>query len=275
MEGDDDSCIDRLSNIPEEVIHHILSFLNTNSAVQTSVLSRRWRHAWKHLSVLDFLHYRHRMPLPRFNVHKVLSLRYRHLNLRKVVFHDDIVQFRTVPEGKSLLFANVSRYALSHGVQHLEIVLNSDDYELTNPSVDSLGFNSDNSSRLKTLKLELFSFSNSFQRYGNFLALEILDLCFCTFFVGPNEVLVDPFSSLPSLKHLELSNFKIGDNADARFRISGLELLSLRLIPDEFHKMEIHAPKLERFYIEYIHLVEFAKLTLPSLDHAHIEVLLR
>ncbi|CAN0879839.1 Putative F-box/LRR-repeat protein At4g13960 [Linum grandiflorum] len=41
--GGDDSSIDRLSNLPEEVIHHILSFLDTKSAVQTSVLSQRWR----------------------------------------------------------------------------------------------------------------------------------------------------------------------------------------------------------------------------------------
>ncbi|CAI0542112.1 unnamed protein product [Linum tenue] len=49
---------DRLSRLPEPIIHHILSFLATRSAVQTSVLSRSWRSAWKHVPVLDFSHYR-------------------------------------------------------------------------------------------------------------------------------------------------------------------------------------------------------------------------
>ncbi|CAI0456240.1 unnamed protein product [Linum tenue] len=33
---------DWLSHLPEPVIHHILSFFDTKSSVQTSVLSRAW-----------------------------------------------------------------------------------------------------------------------------------------------------------------------------------------------------------------------------------------
>ncbi|KAL5856768.1 hypothetical protein ACOSQ3_004226 [Xanthoceras sorbifolium] len=35
--------IDRLSNLPNHIIHHILSFVDTKCAVQTSVLSKKWR----------------------------------------------------------------------------------------------------------------------------------------------------------------------------------------------------------------------------------------
>ncbi|CAL1386501.1 unnamed protein product [Linum trigynum] len=45
---------DRLSHLPEPIIHHILSFLDTKAAVQTSVLSRVWRFAWKHVPALHF-----------------------------------------------------------------------------------------------------------------------------------------------------------------------------------------------------------------------------
>ena len=45
---------DRISNLPDGVLNHILSLLPTNSAVATGRLSRRWRHLWKHLSVLNF-----------------------------------------------------------------------------------------------------------------------------------------------------------------------------------------------------------------------------
>jgi len=46
---------DRISNLPDGVINHILSFLPTKSAVATGRLSRRWRHLWQHLSVLNFI----------------------------------------------------------------------------------------------------------------------------------------------------------------------------------------------------------------------------
>ncbi|KAK7388865.1 hypothetical protein VNO78_23692 [Psophocarpus tetragonolobus] len=45
---------DRLSNLPDEIIHHVLSFLEAVSAVQTSVLSKRWRPLWTSLPVLNF-----------------------------------------------------------------------------------------------------------------------------------------------------------------------------------------------------------------------------
>ncbi|KAK2634383.1 hypothetical protein Ddye_029175 [Dipteronia dyeriana] len=40
--------IDRLSNLPEHIIYHILSFMGTEHAVQTSVLSKIWRYDWTH-----------------------------------------------------------------------------------------------------------------------------------------------------------------------------------------------------------------------------------
>jgi len=45
---------DRISNLPDGVLLHILSRLPTKTAVTTSRLSHRWRHLWQHLSVLDF-----------------------------------------------------------------------------------------------------------------------------------------------------------------------------------------------------------------------------
>ena len=45
---------DRLSELPEAIILHILSFLPTIFVVRTSLLSKRWRHMWTLISVLDF-----------------------------------------------------------------------------------------------------------------------------------------------------------------------------------------------------------------------------
>ncbi|GJW01216.1 F-box domain, cyclin-like protein [Tanacetum coccineum] len=41
-EGEDD----RIRNLPDDIIHHIFSFLDLKYAVQTSALSRKWRSIW-------------------------------------------------------------------------------------------------------------------------------------------------------------------------------------------------------------------------------------
>ncbi|KAJ3687351.1 hypothetical protein LUZ61_016515 [Rhynchospora tenuis] len=46
--------IDRISILPDHVLHHILSFLPLKQAGRTSILSRRWRHVWASLKGLTF-----------------------------------------------------------------------------------------------------------------------------------------------------------------------------------------------------------------------------
>ncbi|KAM0883782.1 hypothetical protein ACQ4PT_031410 [Festuca glaucescens] len=38
---------DRIGALPDDILHHLLSFLPVQSAVRTCVLARRWRHLWK------------------------------------------------------------------------------------------------------------------------------------------------------------------------------------------------------------------------------------
>ncbi|KAK9274159.1 hypothetical protein L1049_018973 [Liquidambar formosana] len=51
---DENNGIDRISDLPEPLIHHILSFLQTVDVVRVSVLSRRWRYLWNSIPCLDF-----------------------------------------------------------------------------------------------------------------------------------------------------------------------------------------------------------------------------
>ncbi|KAL5979289.1 hypothetical protein ACLOJK_019187 [Asimina triloba] len=44
---------DRLSNLPTPLLHHILSFLPTNFAVQTCLLSKTWQNLWHSIHSLD------------------------------------------------------------------------------------------------------------------------------------------------------------------------------------------------------------------------------
>lgn len=58
---------DRISQLPDAIILHILSFLPTSIAVWTSLLSRRWQRMWTFLPVLDFVDSR---DIPRFKGHE-------------------------------------------------------------------------------------------------------------------------------------------------------------------------------------------------------------
>ncbi|KAJ0875454.1 putative F-box domain, leucine-rich repeat domain superfamily, F-box-like domain superfamily [Helianthus annuus] len=45
---------DRLSSLPDDLIHKILSFVTIKRAVETSVLSPRWRYIWTSMPYLNF-----------------------------------------------------------------------------------------------------------------------------------------------------------------------------------------------------------------------------
>ena len=46
--------LDRFSDLPEPIIHHIVSFVPTKYAARTSALSKRFRSAWLSFPVIDF-----------------------------------------------------------------------------------------------------------------------------------------------------------------------------------------------------------------------------
>lgn len=48
---------DRISRLPDDLIHHILSFTHTKLAVQTCILSKRWQHIWATLPHLNLYKY--------------------------------------------------------------------------------------------------------------------------------------------------------------------------------------------------------------------------
>ncbi|XP_021755129.1 F-box/FBD/LRR-repeat protein At5g56420-like [Chenopodium quinoa] len=51
--SDGTSSIDRISELPDFILHHILSYLSTKEAAQTGVISKRWRYVWETFPILD------------------------------------------------------------------------------------------------------------------------------------------------------------------------------------------------------------------------------
>ncbi|KAK2409075.1 FBD-associated F-box protein [Trifolium repens] len=79
--------INRISDLPDSLLCHILTYLPTRTSVATmKLMSRRWSNLWKHLQVFDFFHdFRNRERLERFKffVNSVLALRRSH-DIRKL-----------------------------------------------------------------------------------------------------------------------------------------------------------------------------------------------
>ena len=44
----------QIDDLPDLIIQHILSYLSTEEAVRTSILSKRWKYLWTSIPKLDF-----------------------------------------------------------------------------------------------------------------------------------------------------------------------------------------------------------------------------
>ncbi|KAH7859535.1 hypothetical protein Vadar_002292 [Vaccinium darrowii] len=128
---------DRISDLPDAILHHILFLLPIKSTAQTGVLSKRWRSIWTSLPDLDFTTITH---FPNNNIvttrkrvqsrltkgmesmefiNHVLSRRGNHSDLRTLRF---CAQF-TFSRLNSLI-----RCAVRHRVRELDIEVATNDY---------------------------------------------------------------------------------------------------------------------------------------------------
>ncbi|KZV49072.1 F-box/LRR-repeat protein-like [Dorcoceras hygrometricum] len=66
---------DRLSNLPADILHHILSFLDASDVVRTCVLGKNWRNIWRSVPSLkfDFNLFLFREPYLQLNYDECLS----------------------------------------------------------------------------------------------------------------------------------------------------------------------------------------------------------
>ncbi|KAJ0446026.1 putative F-box domain, leucine-rich repeat domain superfamily, F-box-like domain superfamily [Helianthus annuus] len=106
---------DRLSSLGDDLIHKILSLVSTKHAVETSVLSSRWRYIWTSMSCLS-LSSNDFCTLLKFSefVTHVLSGRNNQIEVFSVelTFHSKV---------SKALFKRILDYAFSHNVQQLNV----------------------------------------------------------------------------------------------------------------------------------------------------------
>ncbi|KAK1378373.1 hypothetical protein POM88_025117 [Heracleum sosnowskyi] len=116
---------DRISKLSDDVIHQIMSFLDIRSAVQTSVLSKRWKHVWRTLPFLNINECLRedkdgkKLPRSKF-LNNVFSRRIRQSGILKLELY---------PNARELLdlrlIKKYVKYAISHNVEHLNVQSNN------------------------------------------------------------------------------------------------------------------------------------------------------
>lgn len=111
---------DRFSSLPDEVIHQILSSLSTRLAVQTSILSNRWRHVWTTLPFLTFDWYDQLFPYTHSTIIKFID---HVVSNRTHQTHVFSFKFFAVYPFPPSFVKTLIRYPIEHNVQEVDIDL--------------------------------------------------------------------------------------------------------------------------------------------------------
>ncbi|XP_073224332.1 F-box/LRR-repeat protein 13-like isoform X2 [Cicer arietinum] len=225
---------DMISDLPDCVLLYILSLLNTKDAVQTCILSTRWKNLWKNLPTLrlNSTHLETFQSFAKF-VYGILSLRDSTTSLHILDFHRSGIIWPS-------LLKKILKYAVSHNVQRLNI--NVSDVVSHLPSCLF------SCQTLTSLNLS-FKYATVLFPYAlNLPALTNLSLK-CLIFCAGDDGRVEPFSTLKLLNSLIIKYCKVRDAQN--LCISSVTLVNLTMIscPYSFteFKFELSTPCLLKF----------------------------
>jgi hypothetical protein len=202
---------DRLGDLPDHILVHIIEFMDIKQSVQTCVLSKRWEGLWRKLTNLKFNHSGDRIDIFSKFVSQILSGRDDSLPLHSLEYVHKL-QYQDFPKTTLL---EVVKYAASHNVQQLTVHVYLwliKDLELP-PSIFHC-------QSLTSLKLDFFcpsahaSARKMFPKSLNLSALKTLHLSFLTFTTSDNGY-AEPFSTCNMLSTLVIIGCYLQDDTQA------------------------------------------------------------
>lgn len=246
---------DRLSDLPDCVLLHIMSFLKTFRAVQTCVLSKRWKNLWKHLPFLTL----------QSSNFKVVS---------KILSSTALQALNFYPLGlvHPRLLKHVILYTLSRNVKQLGISILCDVQHLPPCLFSSQLLTHLHLSVRRPKRDDVPLFPNSL----NMPALTNLSLRNFAFCVR-DDGRVDPFSSFNKLNSLIIDKCQVVDKQN--LCISSTTLVNLNIIscynpPEASCKFELSTPSLCNFYFRGTPLQKLrgSKSNLSSIKHVDFGV---
>ncbi|AEE77441.1 F-box/RNI-like superfamily protein [Arabidopsis thaliana] len=184
---------DFINYMPDDILHHILSFIPTDLAMRTSVLSRRWRHVWCETPCLDIKlkHGETNQTLTSYTAPIITSF--------KLVMD---LNDNTVPQVDSWI-----EFALSRNVQNLSVFVRDFTYTKTYRFPDIFYI----SSSLKQLDVTLDFFDMIPTCAVSWKSLRNLTLRFCQI---PDESMHNILSGCPILESLTLDTCRLLERLD-------------------------------------------------------------
>ncbi|KAM0913676.1 hypothetical protein ACQ4PT_012021 [Festuca glaucescens] len=202
--------VDRIGDLPDHMLQHVISFLPAQAAVRTCMLARRWRHLWRSTSGLRIV-----------SLHDKCYYYADVQELRKFVDHLLILRERTDLDTVEIKFGEFSqddmpylnlwiRFAVMSKVRALTVHLDGSLFLYLDPLV---------SQHLRTLDLEGVGLEESVLDFASCPALEDLKMCRCDINAGR--------IASRSLKHLSI--FGCRSDLDCRIHVSTPGLVSLNL----------------------------------------------
>ncbi|KAM1256859.1 hypothetical protein EV1_030659 [Malus domestica] len=280
------ACIgDRISGLPDEIICHILSFLITEEAVKTSVLSRRWKNVWAYNPNIDLCDLGCGRRINSDNFEGIVNL----VLLSRGSL--DIHRFSLTCED----FVNYScfdvwiRSAVSHNVVELVLDLVDGGFSQKLDLIDGetvsyyVGFELPKSlymcNTLVVLKLRLQPSFTITPPSNCFPSLKFLKLMFDCLDIESMEKLISCCPVLEDLnidcKLVDLDEFPV-----LRFNISALKLNKLQVylyqgtseIPRAYQIfVNVNAPSLEKFDLQDEYMAIYSWNKAKSLSRAKID----
>ncbi|KAL6658200.1 hypothetical protein ACP70R_003786 [Stipagrostis hirtigluma subsp. patula] len=230
---------DRIGELPDDLLHHVLSFLPAEEAVRTCVLARRWRHLWRSAAGLR-IGCRHayrgtcvsdlrKFVDSLFLLRGGLPLDTCELKIGDFGSHDDVPRV-------NIWF----RHAVMCNVQVLKLYVHKKEYAERWLELDDLPLISHH---LRTLKLH--------------------GVCCLASFLN--------FSSCPALEHLK---FEYCDVSLAK-KISSESIKSLKIIDSVFSddfRIQIYAPNLVSLHLDVLSNMNPILESMPALAEAFVRM---
>jgi hypothetical protein len=256
--------IDRLSDLPDCVILHILSFLNAKHAVQTCILSTRYKNLWKRIPVLRLNSSKSDFRTPKIFtkfVSNVLSHRDSLISLQTLNFKRK--HGRLAPQ----IIKNIVDYALSHNVQQLGLCYKGNIVK-TLPSKFS-------SESLTHLNLSIYPSGTGryhawFPKSFNLPALTYLRLKNFIFYIDGDDDRAEPFSIFNRLNSLRICSCAMEDGKT--LCISSVTLVNLTIYSPylDYYKIDLCTPSLCTFVFTGTPCLILSGSNVSSLKHVDI-----
>ncbi|GAU16407.1 hypothetical protein TSUD_117560 [Trifolium subterraneum] len=248
---------DIISDLTDELLLHILSFLNAKQAVQTCILSKRWINLWKTVPTLIFSSNHRTFEDYKEFLSQFLSLRDHSTDIHTLHMRRSYTAFDSE-------FKEAIKYAVLHNVKHLQLDV---------PNIECFP-----SCFFSCLTLTSLNLSAHYKRLFNMdrpqIFLDSLNLPSLTnlslkyyAFRGNTDDCAEPFSRFNMLNTLIIDRCVVRRTSNLRISNAKLVNLTIHCFPKAYHftSLGLASFRIELYYAPSLRTFTFTGENIPEL----------